>query len=102
MLYKFSGDSSEIPNPETLSNTERAMLREMAQPGGPLWKVFRSMVDFGEGLSQSLIGSDLLDPQQVNAARKTQATIIAVAWVMETFEQALTDQPVSQEEKQDE
>jgi hypothetical protein len=98
--YEFKGTSIEIPNPEALSNTERAMLREMALPGNPLWKIFRSMVDYGESLSKSLVTVDLTDPASVNAARTVQATILAVQWVQDTFAQALSD--VEEESKDDE
>lgn len=89
--YTFIGRKIEIPNPEDLSNTERAMLRGMAEPGAPLWKVLRKMVDYVEGLTQSLIGVDLLDPAEVTQARKVQATIQAAQWAIDTFSAALSD-----------
>lgn len=77
-----------------LTNGERAMLRPLAEPGGPLWKIFRSMLDYGDGLRESLVSADLLNPEEVNRARKVQAVVIAVDWTLETFKQALVDVPV--------
>lgn len=81
----------EVPVVEDLSNTERALLRELFQPGAALWKIVRSMVDYGEGLKDALLTADLSDKEDRRSAAKAQATIIAVQWVKETFEQALAD-----------
>lgn len=102
MDFKMSGTSVEIPEVPGLSNTERAMLRGLAEPGAPLWKIMRSMVDYGEGLKQALVTADFDDPAQQAAIRKVQAAYVAVQWVQSTFEAALTDVPEApkQEEQQ--
>lgn len=97
--FKLRGLANEVPEVEDLSNTERALLRELAEPGGPLWKIMRRMHDYGEELKQSLVGADFDDPLQLRAMRKVQATITASHWVEQTFASALTD--VVEEDKGD-
>lgn len=99
--FALRGTSIEIPEVPALSNTERAMLRGLAEPGAPLWKIMRSMIDYGESLKQALMVADFDDPSQVAALRKVQATYVAITWVQTTFENALTDVP-ERETKEDE
>lgn len=73
-----------------LDEAEKALLIPMAEPGAPLWKIIKSMVDYADQLKIALVEADLTDPVQINAARKVQATIVAAAWVKETFNAALT------------
>jgi hypothetical protein len=89
--FKLLGDRITVPVVEDLSNTERAMLRGLAEPGAPLWKIMRKMFDYADDLKQSLISVDLTDEASLKAAAKIQATIIAAYWVQQTFETALTD-----------
>lgn len=95
MKFTLGGSALEIPEPQDLSNTEREILRGLAEPGGGLWKILRSMVDYGEGLKQALVAADFSDEAQMSQARKVQATIVACQWVTETFENALShvDEP---------
>jgi hypothetical protein len=81
----------EVPIPAELSNIERGMLRQMAEPGQPLWKVLRKMVDYGAELKDAIVSADLTDPSELGGARKVQATIVAIEWVQQTFEAAMTD-----------
>jgi hypothetical protein len=89
--FHLIGTSAEIPEVPGLSNTERAILRGLAEPGGALWKIMRSMVDYGEGLKQALMSADFDNPAQQAAIRKVQATYLATVWLQETLEAALTD-----------
>lgn len=89
--FKFDGALANVPVPEDLSNGERALLRSMMEPGNPLWKIFRSILDYREGLKQGLLKADFSDPMSIEAARKVQATALAIHWLEETFEAALTD-----------
>lgn len=81
-----------------LSNTERRILRDLAQEGGPLGKIIQSMVDYGSGLREALVMVDLTDEAQVRGAMKTQATVQACQWVLDTFAANLAD---DEEEMQD-
>lgn len=98
--FELMGTSVDIPEVPGLSNTERAMLRGLAEPGGALWKIMRSMIDYGEGLRDSLATADFDNPAQQAAIRKVQATYLATVWVKETLEAALTDvvEPETKEE----
>lgn len=91
-MATFKIDLDPVPVEVTnLSNTDRALLRSMAETGGPLWKILRAMLDYGAALRENLIMVDLDDESQRKAARKVQSTIQAVEWVRETFELAMTD-----------
>lgn len=89
--FRLIGTAQDIPDVPGLSNTERAMLRGLAEPGGPLWKIVRSMVDYGDGLKQALVTADFDNPGEQAAIRKVQATYLAIIWVQNTLEAALTD-----------
>lgn len=92
----------EIQVPLTeLTSGERDMLRMAMEPEQFLGKVLKKMLDYGEHLTQSLVSVDLLNPDSVNAARKVQATIVAIAWVQETFEQSAADTPAELERTAD-
>lgn len=84
---------------EDLTNGEREQLRALAEPGGPLWKIIRSMLDYGESLTQSLITANLLDAGELQRAQKVQAAIAACAWVQETIKQALVPVEVKEEKR---
>lgn len=100
--FRFEQLEVEIPEVDDLGNAEKEILRGLAEPGGPLWKIMRRMTSYGEELKQSLITVDLDDPDQVRAVRKVQATIIAIAWVHSTFEQALQTVPTERKGEEDE
>lgn len=74
----------------SLSNNERRLLHQLAEPGGPLWKILLGMVRYGDGLKDSLASADLDDPAELKAVRKVQATLAATQWTIETFEQGLS------------
>jgi hypothetical protein len=74
-----------------LTNAERAMLRSLAEPGMPLWKILRRMVDYGQGLQQSLLKANVYNPAELGRIANVQATALACIWVQENFEAALTD-----------
>lgn len=99
--FQFKELEVEVPQVPDLGNTEKEILRGLAEPGGPLWKIMRRMRAYGEGLKEALATADLDDPAAIRAVKKIQATIAAVAWVEATFESALTPGP-EQEEKTDE
>jgi hypothetical protein len=69
------------------------------EPGNSLWKIFRSILDYREGLKQGLLTTDFGMPSSVEAARKVQATAIAIHWLEETFNAALTDVVEPKEEE---
>lgn len=78
-----------IPLPEDLGDGEKELLRSLTEPGMPLWKIFRSMLDYREGLKEAVINADDDDDAQKAAIRKTKAAIVAIDWTITTFEQAL-------------
>lgn len=89
--FKLAGLAIEVPIVEDLSNTERALLRSLAEPGNPLWKILRKMIEYREGLQQSLLTASFGTPEGIDVARKIQAAGLACAWVEEFFDTALTD-----------
>lgn len=89
--FKLAGLKAEIPVIEDLSNTERALLRSLAEPGNPLWKILRSLIDYRDGLTQSLLTIDFGSTEMIETGRKIQATALAIVWLEEVLAAALTD-----------
>jgi len=97
--FKFDAAFDDVPVPEDLTNGERAILRDMLEPGNPLWKIMRSMLDYREGLKQGLLGTDLTNQKDIEAARKVQATAVAIYWLEEMIAQSLVDVTEKKEEQ---
>lgn len=81
-----------VPVPEPLSNTERTLLRDLAHPGLPLWKVLRELDDYREGLKEALVDvkQDIEDPEIRAKWRQVQNAAGAITQVLAKFEAALT------------
>lgn len=91
--FQFKPFVAEIAEPEPLSNTERQLLRELAEPGLPLWKIMRQLHDYREGLKEAIADPefDLEDPAVRRTFAKIQNGIASITDVFSRFEQALTD-----------
>lgn len=86
-----TGFEPEILEISDLTNGERAVLRSLNEPGGPLWKVLKRMLDYGEGLQQSLLMVNVWNDDQRSKMATIQATGLACIWVQQNFEAAMTD-----------
>jgi hypothetical protein len=76
--------------PVSLDNTERATLRELAQPGGSLWKIMQGMVDYRRELESQFILMDLYSPAGVEEARKVHQAVKSIDWQLTMWEGILT------------
>ena len=93
--FTFDPAVHRVPEPEPLDNTERKLLRDLAQPGLPLWKVLRQFTDYQSGLKESL-GDPEQDLEDVAVRRnfaKVQNAIAACTQLMNMFEQTLQLEP---------
>lgn len=93
--FTFNPAVHMVPVPEPLDNTERKLLRDLAQPGLPLWKILRQFSDYQNGLKESL-GDPEQDLEDVATRRnfaKVQNAIAAVTQLMNMIEQALALEP---------
>ena len=95
--FKFDPMSKEVPEVEDLTNGERELLRGLAEPGNPLWKIMRKIVDYREGLTQSLLSVKFNSPESLEAARQTQAAALSIHWLEQFMAAALTDVDEPQE-----
>ena len=82
-----------------LSNMEKRMLAQLAQEGGPLWKVRKYFVDYGAGLRQALASANLDDPVTLKAARKVQSNLQSCVWLVGVLDNCFT--PEEELEPQD-
>lgn len=80
-------------NGDGLSNAERQMVRALLEPGQPLWKIVREMVDYREDLKSSLMDADLTDPTTIRNSIKVQATAAAITEFVLKLETSLELQP---------
>lgn len=81
----------ELPRQPDLTEDERRMLRDMCQPGAPLWKVLKSAFDFAQHMRDYVAEIPLVSPEQVALARQHQlrreAALNFLKWVAECTQQ---------------
>jgi hypothetical protein len=80
-----------------LSNIEREMLRVHAQPGGPLWKIQKGLLDYRGALIENVTSLDLATEVGLTKARELLAEARAVQWQYEMWQRMLTPLPVEGE-----
>lgn len=76
--------------PVSLDNTERATLRELAEPGGSLWKIMQGMIDYRRELESQFSLMDLYSTEGVLEARKVHQAVKAIDWQVTMWEGILT------------
>lgn len=92
-MQSFSFDLDfQLPEAEELSNTERAMLRELAVPGGPIAKIMSGLAQHEMLLMRQLAEADLNSQAGILQARDWQTMMKGIAWFRNLFENLLTDQ----------
>lgn len=81
----------ELPEQPNLTEDERRMLRDMCQPGAPLWKVLKSAFDFAQHMRDYVAETPLVSPEQITLARqhqlRRQAALDFLKWVAECTQQ---------------
>lgn len=90
--FKFAGLSIQPPEAVVqLTSGERSLLREMACEGGPLHRIIKGMVDRRRELVELALSQPLIGPH-IEVARQYQEQANAVQWVVQIFEEALSEE----------
>lgn len=86
--------ASPLPKDPELTEHELQVLRAMAQPGGPLYKIFKSLIDYSDHLRDHIAEADLSQPEAVKQARQLQlkrgAARENVAWILSQIQRTPT------------
>lgn len=79
-LFKFKGLGDDGFIELELIPAEREILRALAEPGQPIWKIMQGMLDYARVLKHNLSMLELGDPKDFSTALKLSAEIKAVDW----------------------
>lgn len=83
-----------------LDDTEKAQLRALSRPGGPLYKILQGSLDYAAEMKEIIASAPLDTPEGVELARQLQrkrnATLDYVRWFVEQY-----DDPASRKQQKD-
>ena len=77
-----------------LGNTQREMLRNLAEPGEPIDTISRGLLAFSEEARYALGRLDLEDPIQLERGKQLSREIKQIEWTISFLERMLTPIPV--------
>lgn len=73
-----------------LSPTEQQILRDFAKPGGPIYKVMRSFVDYMKSLDLEISSTLVASPEAIARVRDLQVMRGMIKWQVDQWERVLT------------
>lgn len=97
-LFVFKGLGEEGYIEVELIPAEREMLRPLAEPGQPIWKIMQGMLDLSRSLKHNLAMLELGDPRQLSMAAKISTEIKAIEWQHRLWTRILAKEPTQQEQ----
>jgi len=83
----------ELISDHLLSNTEREMLRKLAEKGGPLWLVQQGMLAYSEAASYNIGKLDLEDEDDLERGRQLVRERKYIEWQKNLWERLLSSVP---------
>lgn len=97
-LFVFKGLGETGYLEVELVPAEREMLRVLAEPGQPIWKIMEGLLDLSRSLKHNLAMLELGDPRQLSAAVQISTEIKAIDWQHRLWTRLLGKDPVQQEQ----
>lgn len=95
MSALFSDLLGVLPSDPELSEGEREMLRQLSAPGGPLWKIVKSALDYADHMKDHIVAVELVEPEQIGMARQLQLKRTAALDFLKWFVQCYASTPQS-------
>lgn len=92
-VFEFKGLIPERFQDIVLSNTERAQLRQLAEEGGPLWRIMQGLLGWRQIVARGLEVVDLYSEDGRAKAGALQAEIKAITWQYDLWQRLLTYLP---------
>lgn len=89
----FSDLLRALPSDPELSEGEREMLRQLSAPGGPLWKIVKSALDYADHMKDHIVAVELVGRDQVGMARQLQLKRAAALDFLKWFVQCYASTP---------
>lgn len=96
--FVFKGLGEEGYIEVELIPAEREMLRPLAEPGQPIWKIMQGLLDYARALKHNLAMLELGDPRQLSMAVKISTEIKAIEWQHRMWTRLLGSPPEQQEQ----
>lgn len=96
--FSFAGTEEVDVEAPALSNTERKMIAQLCEEGGPLWRIMSYLYHYGRSLEKSLLNADFKSEEGRLAAIEVQASAQACVWAVGVFEEAMRLEPEERQE----
>lgn len=85
----FQELANKLPEDPQLSEQEKALLRQLSENGGPLWKIVKSSLDYANHMRDHIAAIELVGAEKVEMARQLQlkraAAIQFLTWFVQTY-----------------
>jgi hypothetical protein len=89
--FTFGLEDREVTVAQELSNTERAMLRELAKEGGPIWKFMVGLRSHQDLVEAEMLGTDIVTPQGFERVKYLRTIREGLIFHRRLWESVLTD-----------